>query len=336
MSLYEYDVKQIQEKYLGYMNLKGLKRHHSGKWNFRCPLCGDSKRNINKKRGWFEPDMRVFSCFNCDQRGISFEKFMEIVQPTLLHQYKQEIGAAWLEDREKNGPQLPPEVHIPEEQIEFEEKVKKFEIELPKGTVPVWELPEDHPVRVYLTDRLITMEMCKDHGVSFCMAERGDYQQRMILPFVWKTEKRIYGFQARRLDGDGYPKYLTKVLDGHPKIWNMFNVNHDGTEVVYVTEGVIDAMFLSNSIALCGSDFSAEYQKALKSWNFCFVFDNDETGRKKSIKFAELGYKVFVWPPDCPAKDVNMAIQMGLNIDFKTSYRSYKGVEAVVRIKLGR
>lgn len=346
MSLYEYDVKLIQEKYLQLLNLTGLKRHQSGKWNFRCPLCGDSKRNPKKMRGWFAPDIRVFSCFNCGKKGVSYERFMEMVAPTLLTAYKQEIGAAWLEDREKNGPQLPPEVHISDEQNKFDEMVEKleedkvFESILPRDTVPIWELEEDHPARVYLLDRLVTMEMIKAHGISFCTApaKKGpdEYGQRIIFPFVWKTEKRVYGFQARTLDGDAYPKYLTQVLDGHPKIWNMFNVTHDGTETIHVTEGIIDALFLPNAIALCGSDFSEEYQKALKAWNFCFIFDNDETGREKSIKFAELGYKVFVWPPDCPAKDINKAILMGLNIDFKTCYRAYKGVEAIVRIKLGR
>ena len=55
--------------------------------NFRCPLCGDSKKNIHKARGFFfqKADSVIFKCHNCGI-NISFSNFLkEIDVPTQQH-----------------------------------------------------------------------------------------------------------------------------------------------------------------------------------------------------------------------------------------------------------
>ena len=45
---------------------------------FRCPVCGDSKRNSLKKRGYYYTRTASYHCFNCDvsMGGMKFLEFL--------------------------------------------------------------------------------------------------------------------------------------------------------------------------------------------------------------------------------------------------------------------
>ena len=59
----------IDAKYVGLISykLRNFKMKKSYYWNFSCPICGDSKTNALKARGYiFKHDNRlVFKCHNC-------------------------------------------------------------------------------------------------------------------------------------------------------------------------------------------------------------------------------------------------------------------------------
>ena len=62
-----------------------------------------------------------------------------------------------------------------------------------------------------------------------------------------------------------------RFLDDVPLIYNIGNV--DKTKTVYVTEGLIDSLFLPNSIAVGGSDFK-KLDDSLKE-NAVIIYDNE-------------------------------------------------------------
>ena len=53
-----------------------LKSQNNSEIVFRCPLCGDSKKNKLKKRGYFYRRTGSFYCFNCgtSMTGYAFLK----------------------------------------------------------------------------------------------------------------------------------------------------------------------------------------------------------------------------------------------------------------------
>ena len=59
--------------------------------NCRCPLCGDSKKNKNKCRGYFYKKGNDFfyKCHNCGA-GTSLYRFLESVSPQLMKEYSLE------------------------------------------------------------------------------------------------------------------------------------------------------------------------------------------------------------------------------------------------------
>jgi transcription elongation factor Elf1 len=87
--------KFVQQKYITSIGLSSLSTR-GDKYNFRCPFCGDSKKNQRKKRGWLlwnEPfDTYIFSCHNC---GINtnFDKMLEenFIDEYNLYEVKLEL-----------------------------------------------------------------------------------------------------------------------------------------------------------------------------------------------------------------------------------------------------
>src|SRR5210317_1165112 len=67
------------------------------KINFRCPICGDSKKSKSKARGWLlEKDNSLFYyCHNCGASH-SFSNFLKVVDPLAYNDYVAEkfIGKA--------------------------------------------------------------------------------------------------------------------------------------------------------------------------------------------------------------------------------------------------
>jgi len=80
-------------KYLNLLSvrLEQFKRKKEFLWNFRCPVCGDSKRHKNKARGFvFQVKGKLlYKCHNC-QISIPFGKLLETQDPQLYKEYRME------------------------------------------------------------------------------------------------------------------------------------------------------------------------------------------------------------------------------------------------------
>ena len=82
------DTKYIN---LASASLQKYKKVKNGLWTFRCPYCGDSKKNKNKTRGYIfsVKGDHVFKCHNC---GItrSFSNFLKDHVPHVYDEYVME------------------------------------------------------------------------------------------------------------------------------------------------------------------------------------------------------------------------------------------------------
>ena len=83
----------IDSKYIGLISsrLIKFKRVKSDLYNFRCPICGDSKKNKTKTRGYLytvKADVN-YRCHNCGA-SMTFNSFLKKVDTTLQTQYSLE------------------------------------------------------------------------------------------------------------------------------------------------------------------------------------------------------------------------------------------------------
>ena len=80
----------IDSKYIGLISsrLIKFKRVKSDLYNFRCPICGDSKKNKTKTRGYLytiKADVN-FRCHNCGA-SMTFSNFLKEIDPVVHKQY---------------------------------------------------------------------------------------------------------------------------------------------------------------------------------------------------------------------------------------------------------
>ncbi len=79
----------IDSKFIGLVSsrLEKFKRVKANLYNFRCPICGDSKKNKSKTRGYLYAvkDNTNFKCHNCGA-SLSLNNFIKKLGTTLHKQ----------------------------------------------------------------------------------------------------------------------------------------------------------------------------------------------------------------------------------------------------------
>ena len=83
----------VDSKFIGLISprLEKFKKVKPNLYNFRCPICGDSKKNKSKTRGYLyniKADIN-FRCHNCGA-SMSFSNFLKQIDTTLHKQYVME------------------------------------------------------------------------------------------------------------------------------------------------------------------------------------------------------------------------------------------------------
>jgi len=316
----------VDRKYIGLISarLEKFSKRKENLYTFRCPYCGDSKKNKNKTRGYFyqrKSDYN-FKCHNCGTSK-SFTYFLKDIDSSLYDQYILERYKEGLTGRSTN---------TPEPKFEFKQPVfvKKTKINLPQAS----ENPRSsdylkkrklNPTKFFYAEKFKEFTNTLKHTFDDV---RNDHA-RIIIPF-YNEEKQLIGFQGRSLDPWVQPKYLTVMLDeDFPKVYGLDTVNK--SETVYITEGPFDSTFVQNSIAMCGSDFVLD---RLRYPDCTFVYDNEPRNKEiinRISKTIDKGDKVIIWPTSIQQKDINDMVLAGLNIMDVLKSNTYSGLEAKIK-----
>ena len=76
----------IDSKFIGLVSskLQRFKRVKANLYNFRCPICGDSKKNKSKTRGYLYTSKANtnYKCHNCGA-SMSLNNFLKKVDPVV-------------------------------------------------------------------------------------------------------------------------------------------------------------------------------------------------------------------------------------------------------------
>jgi hypothetical protein len=213
-------------------------------------------------------------------------------------------------------------------------KKRKTGIDLEK----ISELNISHPARVYLEERKIKELDYFYYCPKFKQWTNSQLDvfpnlkqdgPRIIIPLRDK-EGNMFGYQGRSLAPKAKLRYITIMLDeSKTKIFGLDRVNEDKT--IYVTEGPFDSMFLSNSVAMCGSDVNMSNL----NYDLVYVFDNEPRNKQivqKHIKAIDDGEKVVIWPSGIIEKDINDMIMAGHNVQNVVESNTYQGLEAKLKL----
>lgn len=332
----------IDKKYaqLSSVYLKRFKEVRTNLYNFRCPFCGDSKKNEVKTRGYlFEDENKLyFKCWNC---GLSktMAGFLDDLNPELAKEYKFEKlkESGYNFRRNSNAPVV--DQSIKKKLIEKSKSMTdRYDIVL--GGIPLNKLPDGHKCLEYVKSRNIPKEYYNylqytdrfsDLVKKFVKDNiKLPNDERLVIP-VYNMNKELTHVQGRALSSDSKIRYITvTVKQDAPKIFGLDRIIHNKPK--YVVEGPLDSLFIPNSIAVMDSCL---HKRGTIPKDYILIHDCQPRNKeivnqmKSSIN---LGYSVCMLPEGY-GKDINDMINNGLSKDELMDIiakHTYKGLSADV------
>ena len=313
----------VDSKYIGMVSsrLQKFKRVKDNLYNFRCPICGDSQKNKNKTRGYIYQvkNNTNFKCHNCGA-SMSFNNLLKEIDVNLHKQYTLE--------KFKEG-HTGKNFVVEAPKFEFTKPVFKKSINLPKASTNSFANEylvnrKIDPDKFYYADKF--MEWTNTQKKTFDTIKKDE--SRIVIP-MYNESKNLIGFQGRAL-GKSFTKYITVMLDEEaPKVYGLETI--DKKSPIYVVEGPFDSTFITNSVALCGSDGDLGY---LKGSNIIFVYDNEPRNReivRRVEGCINRNEKVVIWPSNIVDKDINDMVLAGHDVMSVVELNTYSGLEAKIK-----
>jgi len=305
-------------------------------YNAECCVCGEGGSTGRKRRLFYFPDDRYFYCFNCSKSWNELSWIHEVSKKT-IHEILKDTKTFHI------SPEIQNKI------AKQNESVKQITVAtIPDDSIDICNLAQ---VEFYKDNKFVkkVIDYCQSRRlltavnrakclyVSF--ADKV-HKNRLIIPFYGESGK-IESYQSRTLDGDTYPKYLTKY--GEKSLYGENNIDNN-IPYIFVFEGPIDAMFVKNAVAVGGASMTKRQEAFIKKCvdkEIIYVYDNDKNNKEMSKKIKNLikqNKKLFVWPKELKKyKDIN-EICCNLCLD-ELPYKfivqnSYSGVEAIMKQKV--
>ena len=312
----------VDSKFIGIISprLQKFKKVTADLYNFRCPICGDSKKNKSKTRGYLysiKADIN-FRCHNCGA-SMTFSNFLKEIDPAV---HKQYVFERFKGSKTGRG------TVVEEPKFNFTAPEFKTKIDLPKAS-------ENPDAKEYLVnrnldpDKFYYAEKFKEftNSLKHTFDDLKYEESRIVIPLFYK--KKLIGFQGRAL-GSSPVKYITTMLsDSAPKLYGLDEINDE--KPIYIVEGPFDSCFVENCVAMCGSDVDI----GSFGWgNYIWVYDNEPRNREivnRIDKTISGGYKVVIWPKSIVEKDINDMVLGGHKIMSVLESNTYSGLQAKVK-----
>ena len=316
--------------------------------NGRCVVCGDSEKHLHKKRFYIYKgydDNAMCTCMNCNYNE-PLGKFIKSYFPNKYQSYKLMDLMPINENLRVPEPEQVLDLSILEKLDTLLACIKPVEYEDPNHPAR-WYLEQKRHLPIagrglkYVPNFADFCDQIKTINPGFVDFNYSQLKFPAVLMVLRDLDQRVTHIQARNLMANSkYDiRFITiKINDAKPKIWGLDRI--DLTKQVYIFEGVFDALYMPNSIAMLGGKISnVDKILDIDRKQITFVYDN-EYGVNPQItdnydEMANDGYKIFVWDRNCPYNDINdLAIKHPeIDIPELIENRSFIGFKAQVVLK---
>lgn len=296
------------------------KQSPSGWYTLKCPVCNDYKKRGGFK---FENNIVSYNCFNCSTVAVYTEgsgKFSTQMKNVLssFNITTELLGELMLDGL----------------------KTKKITITKKSDVLyPAFIALPDHFYKLNELDNVYNQlaveylqSRCIDaNKYQFYLSDDKLWKGRIIIPFYWRHN--IIYYQGRNLLNNGKQKYLNSPTSRDSVLFNMDMLNN---EVVYIMEGVFDALSV-DGVAVTGNRFTQQQINILNRSTCEKIYIPDKFGGDidKSVDNAiSAGCKISL-PDIGRCKDINEAVcQYGKLYVLKTIKDNIISNNDLVKIKL--
>ncbi len=245
-----------------------------------------------------------FKCFKCGHSD-SMSGMLKHLDENIYREYRRSLFSA--NSYDFSGPtikEIPPEMES-----------KKVMMHPSNFFVPLTGLSENHPARLYINSRGISLDMFKYIWYTDTFWKniqqlkpdqkvRSDHDEgRVIFPIMDPTNTYMVALQGRSLDPDAKLRYVDcQIMKGEPRLFGQERINRHSP--VIVLEGPVDSFFVENSVALCGATKNPEGLPEDR------IFYLDQEPRNPNImerykSLIESGEKIIMLPDEFLEHDAN-------------------------------
>jgi len=272
----------LSEKIKIVNDVLGHPKRQSSEHLYHCPYC-----NHHKKKFSVNFDRNVFKCWVCDTRGRNIRRVIRRFGAfTQLKEWDRLCGVV---DHSRLEFDLFAEEEEQQEQI----------ISLPKEfkTLTGKHNVVDKRALSYLQKRGIEPCDLSMYKIGYC--SEGEFEGRIIIP-SFNIDGYVNYFIARSFDGH-WMRYKNPDAS-RDIIFNELLIDWDSD--VILVEGVFDAIFAGNAVALLGSTLREEsklFQYIIRNDSSVFIaLDPDAEDKAMKIARTLLKYDIEVWKIDLP------------------------------------
>jgi hypothetical protein len=268
---------------------------------FACPYCGDSSKDMSKKRGNVFVESMNYHCFNGDCNT-----------HMSLYYFLKDQGEI--------------DVFSPEEKTYMQQQTAEHAVHTGFKKIRI-----SQDIESLLSEEAMSLTVSREYFVKFFKLQeiRGSrieryLKQRLQTDFhkfafdprkgllyvmnLTKDGSRLFGYQIKTFNKrNPYLTYKTSGMHKELKIYkeqnkellekldtiaSIFGIsNLDLNKTVTVFEGPLDSFLFPNSVGVCSAknDFPFEVE------SIRYFYDNDATGKDWAMKKMEQGFPVFLW-----------------------------------------
>jgi DNA primase len=277
----------ITEKVKLTSDFLGSYRKQGSEYLFTCPYCDHHKKKFS-----LNYDLNVYKCWVCDVKGRNIRRLVRRYGNfSSLKEWDKITGIV---DFSRESFELFPDP--------IDEKPHRIDLPGEFRTLTGKIKISDKRALCYLQNRGLHKGDILRYKIGYC--SEGEYEGRIIIP-SFDIDGYVNFFIARSF-GNHWLRYKNPNVSRNI-IFNELNIDWD-SDVVLV-EGVFDAIFAGNAVALLGSTLREEsrlFQHIIKNDTSVFIaLDPDAEKKAMRIVRTLMKYDVEVWKIDIPeGKDV--------------------------------
>ena len=313
-------------------------------WNARCPLCGDSKKSLSKRRfnmDWYNGNPG-YHCFNCGRHGHFFKIYGLLKGMTPWEAEK----SLYSFDKVRRIVETSKSRYKPKPPLIPQKEHSNFDYIL-RDCIGSFDDTEGYVQKEYKKALSSFMVERKVYDYPIFVAYKGDYKGRIVIP-IYEDNQIIY-FQARRISDNIEPKYTNPSVEKEGIILN--REKFDRSKWIMVTEGILDALKIGDqATTILGVELSDSIIKTLRGLTdkgVIVCLDNDAPGKASLIELMErkasMSLNFFIMPYKYKhIEDISRLAVLSLIHDFEiediykfVTDNSYPYFSAKVKIQMG-
>ena len=306
-------------------------------YNFRCNICGDSKKNKIKKRGYIFKDKKnggyYYKCFNCGDKRIPLITYTKIYFPDLYTRfiYNNILNQKKVQSIENDKSKIKYKYNSNEELLSLLTKWNKNHIS--KQYLDYRKIPINKRSELYfIGDLNILLEYININQIG-CYKLLNYTSPRIVIPVYTRDRNKIIGFVCRSVLKADPVRYYNIKISEEPLLLGLDKINT--SKSIYIVEGYFDSLFLSNSISTNSAvNFNSAYQFCLDiNQEPIFIFDNESHNKdiiKMMKRFIDMNEKVVIFSSfPFEGKGLNsMMMKNNIDLEGELSKRIYQGLQA--------